>query len=258
MCTRHVFWIILILLQPVAWGEGYSGKQPGYSLATGSCVDRCHVNYLAYRTMYRGKVFKHKSHSPALGLECGQCHNNNAVNVKTHGGLIIQNKDCGDCHHKQEYTPLANSLPLQYSSHSSKTFRAEEGKDRKENVVSSVAKGCLRCHADAQEYMDGSAPPATGGSPDWMSGIVSCTDCHKKDAGAASFKAVRERCVECHNADYGLLYDAWKETLNSKIKQSGERDTNLQKSQGRTAKAIQSYGMHNFRLSQTLLRQSMR
>lgn len=100
--------------------------------------------------------------------------------------------------------------------------------------------------------MDGSTPSATGGTPDWMSGIVSCTDCHKRDEGEVSFKAVREYCVECHNADYGLLYDAWKETLNSKIKQSGARDTNLQSR--RPAKLIQSYGMHNFRLSQMLLK----
>ena len=253
MYPRLIFWMILILLQPLARGEDYPGKQPGYSQATGSCVDRCHVNYLAYHTMYQGKVFKHKSHAPALGMECGQCHNNDAVTTRTHGGLIIQHKDCGDCHHKQEDTPLVNASALQYSSHSNQPFRAEEGKDGKGNMASSIEKGCLRCHAEARDYLDGKTPTATGGTPDWMSGIVSCTDCHKRDAGKTSFKAVREYCVECHNADYGLLYDAWKETLNRKIKESKEGETGTQ-SRGRSAKLIQSYGMHNFRLSQTLLK----
>ena len=30
---------------------------------TGSCIDRCHVNYVAYRTIYQKEIFRHKMHS---------------------------------------------------------------------------------------------------------------------------------------------------------------------------------------------------
>ncbi|MCR4321707.1 MAG: hypothetical protein NUV74_15390 [Candidatus Brocadiaceae bacterium] len=86
-----------------------------------------------------------------------------------------------------------------------------------------------------------------------MSKSVSCTDCHKLALDGASFKAVRKYCIECHNPDYGLLYDAWKDALDSKTKQLYKNNTNTLNIQN-PLRLVQSYGMHNFRLSQMLLK----
>ena len=188
------------------------------SFPTSSCIDRCHVNYMAYRTIYQKEIFRHKMHSPDQDLECYQCHNNDPIDKKTHGNLIIQNKDCQTCHH-------------------------QEASDN----------DCLKCHSEVQEYINGGIQNIVTKKPDWMSKSVSCTDCHKLESDGASFKAVREYCIECHNPDYGLLYDAWKDVLDSKTKQLYKNNTNTLNIQNHL-RLVQSYGVHNFRLSQMLLK----
>jgi hypothetical protein len=111
----------------------------------------------------------------------------------------------------------------------------------------------LKCHSDVKDYMNGSIQNVTKKIPDWMIKTVSCTDCHKRGLDESSFKTVREYCIECHNLDYGLLYDAWKETLDDKIKRlHTDRTTSIEMQN--TLRIVQSYGIHNFRLSQALLR----
>ena len=215
---RFIFFIGAILLQPFVWGDDTSIKSYKSQYLTGSCVDRCHVNYMAYRTIYQGEVFRHNTHSPKQGLECSQCHNNDAINTKTHGSLVIQNKDCKTCHHKETNN-----------------------------------EDCLKCHADVRDYMNGSIQNVTKKIPDWMFKAVSCKDCHKPGLDGSSFKAVREYCIECHNLDYGLLYDTWKETLDDRIKRL-HTDKMISIEIQNTLRIVQSYGIHNFRLSQILLK----
>jgi hypothetical protein len=110
---------------------------------------------------------------------------------------------------------------------------------------------CLKCHAGVRDYINGSIQNMAPKVPDWMSQAVSCTDCHKPSSDGYSFKSVREYCIECHNQNYGLLYDAWKEVLEDRIKQfSVNGDSIVRKD---TLRLVQSYGIHNFRLSQILL-----
>ncbi|NUO09283.1 MAG: cytochrome c3 family protein [Candidatus Brocadia sp.] len=241
--VRFIVFIGIALLQPLVWGNDNHGIKPAkLSYHAVSCTDRCHVNYLAYHTVYHGEVFRHKTHSPQQGLECSRCHNNDAVNTKTHGNLIIQHKDCWGCHHKKDDETITNPL-----------FTKDN-----ENVLNSPGrrsfdeKGCLNCHADVQDYINGDIQSTGIKMPDWMYKAVSCTDCHKPASDGLSFKAVREYCIECHNDDYGLLYDAWKETLNHKIKQLCENDRNTIPMRN-LLKLVQSYGMHNIRLSQKFL-----
>ena len=166
-------------------------------------------------------------HSPDQSLECYQCHDNDPIDKKTHGNLIIQNKDCRTCHHKE-----ANN------------------------------NDCLKCHSEVKEYINGGIQNIVTKKSDWMYKSVSCTDCHKLELDGASFKAVRKYCIECHNPDYGLLYDAWKDVLDSKTKHLYKNNTNtflptmLQQTGNiqNPLRLVQSYGAHNFRLSQMLLK----
>lgn len=151
---------------------------------TGSCVDRCHVNYATYQTMYGAEFFRHRVHSPKQGMECNLCHENYIADTKPHGNLIIQNKDCVTCHHKE--------------------VRNAE---------------CLKCHAGIKDYMDGCIQDMLTNVPDWMSKDVSCNDCHKLELDGSAFKPVRESCIECHSSGYGVLYDLWKEILDKEINQ---------------------------------------
>ncbi|MCF6158291.1 MAG: hypothetical protein E3K32_06920 [wastewater metagenome] len=229
-----------------------------YQYPTNSCTDRCHVNYMAYRTIYQGNVFQHKSHSPDKGLECSQCHNNDPIDRETHGRLTIQNKDCTACHHKRMDTIL---IPL--LSKDNKNF-GESFLFPNYTVLKRILKepvlerqllnenDCLKCHADVRDYINGDLKGAVPKTPDWMYRAVSCIDCHEFGPDGYSLRAVREYCVKCHNPDYGLLYDAWQEILNKEVKRLYKND--VRRDIQDLLRLIQSYGMHNFRLSKILLK----
>ncbi len=199
--------------------KGEKELPPGSS----SCTDRCHIYYKGYRTIYQGIIFRHRTHLPEQGLQCDRCHSNDAVGTETHGSLIIENKDCCKCHHKKNVAM----------------------------VKSSDNKICLKCHVVVKDYRDGIIKNSNVKKmPDWMSRSVSCTDCHKVDSEGNVFMPVRGYCVECHNSDYGLLYDAWKDMFQEQIKQTVNGGTSTQF----YLKQVQRYGMHNFRFSKALLR----
>lgn len=256
---RLIFSIFIALWQPLARGDDTCAIKPDTSsFSTGSCTDRCHVNYIAYRMMYQGEAFRHKTHSPSQGMECGQCHNNDPVHTKTHGYLIIQSKDCWGCHHKRVNKIHAIPLPsdgnenfynslIPLSPPLLKEGLRKLNRERK----SRDEEDCLKCHAGVKDYINGNIENMVRKIPDWMSRAVSCTDCHKPSSDGYSFESVRKYCIECHNQDYGLLYDAWKEVLEDKIKQFSVNGDNIVRKD--TLRLIQSYGMHNFRLSQILL-----
>ena len=229
---------------------GLQKGEEGFTPASTSCTDRCHVNYKGYRTIYQGKTFRHRSHSPEQGVQCDRCHSSDPVDTKTHGRIIIEYKDCCKCHHKKkEKTPPGAVLRKQ------NVVTTSVFSDTKNVAIVNDAgnKICLKCHAAVKEYRDGiieNSPVRK--TPDWMSRSVSCTDCHQVDAGRNVFMPVRDYCVECHNSDYGLLYDAWKDLFRKKAGQAASNAANVPF----YLKQIQKYGMHNFRLSKALLREN--
>ncbi|KKO20064.1 MAG: hypothetical protein DCC43_13870 [Candidatus Brocadia sp.] len=232
---RLIVCLGIVVLPRVAWGnDRHPAKPDNLSFPDGSCTDRCHVNYLTYYSLYEGEIFRHKSHSLSQGLECNRCHNNDAAHTKTHGGLLIQKKDCWACHHKRGYETTTGSFS-------------------KNQELSFYHGDCIRCHTQVKDYLKGEIQGMGIKIPDWMSAAVSCADCHKLESDGLSFKAVRNHCIACHNSDYGLLHDAWRETLDRQIKQFCENGAGTQGARD-ILRLVQSYGMHNFRLSQFLLK----
>ena len=190
---------------------------------SGSCTDRCHVNYLHYRTKYKEGVFLHNRHSPLQNIECCECHTNDPANTETHGDLIIEETGCKKCHHN-------------------------EAKN----------EDCLKCHSAVNDYRNGSfryadihAPVTV--TPDWMYKAVLCTDCHKQEENSFLFRDIRSICIECHNDDYGLLYDKWKAFLREGT-QPVIRENNNGTKMEKYVKQIQQYGIHNIQLSRMLLK----
>lgn len=170
------------------------GSSSDYPAVTQSCINRCHVNYLAYQSPYQKRIFRHRIHSPGKGFDCGLCHANDAVGLETHGKLIVQDKDCLACHHKDKDT-----------------------------------EDCWRCHAGIQEYREGNIGGFHAKIPDLMVRDVSCTGCHQLLQGGAAFKPVRENCVECHDSSdsYGKIYDIWKKILRDECTQCEEEERDI-------------------------------
>jgi len=175
-------------------GENHKNKvmQSNYPAVTHSCIDRCHVNYLAYEAPYQKRIFSHRAHSPGKGFDCDLCHTNSAVGTETHGKLIVQDEDCLACHHKE--------------------------KD---------VEDCRRCHVGIQEYREGNIKGFNAKVPDIMVRDVSCTGCHQLTYDGTAFKPARQKCIECHDSSdsYGKIYDIWKEILHNACMQYEEEET---------------------------------
>ncbi|MBM4055385.1 MAG: hypothetical protein FJ264_12115 [Planctomycetes bacterium] len=220
---KFIFTCFLVFLftSLVSGKENLLTPQASIVYPSGSCIDRCHVNYLNYRTKYKEEVFWHKSHSSSQNMECCECHNNDPVNTKAHGGLIIEENDCKKCHHKEADN-----------------------------------EACMKCHFEINDYRNGTFQIDMNCSgtkiPDWMYKAVQCTDCHKQAKDAFLFQDIRNVCIECHNSDYGLLYDKWKEVLQEETQAMMHENKKNSKMQSHL-KQLQQYGIHNIRLSRTLL-----
>ena len=190
--------------------------------------------------------FRHSQHSEQ-DLSCKECH---SISQENDAGIVEYNLNCSKCHHASE-----------------------------EKIA------CVKCHMEPSEYLRGKIEvEEIAPVPDMMSRAVRCEDCHKYDDEGLKFKGVKEYCIECHNDDYGKLYNAWTKTIKDRLrefnyriqspgedgnflhknkpdaesnkkKETGEQsnlDTFIEKTGG-IVNLITKYGTHNFNLTRILL-----
>ena len=193
--------------------------------------------------------FRHSQH-PEQDLSCKECH---PISQENDAGIVEYNLNCSKCHHVSE----------------KKTESIE----------------CVECHKEPSEYLKGeTGVEGITPLPDMMSRAVKCEDCHKYDGEGLKFKGVKEYCIECHNDDYGKLYNAWTKTIKDRLRdfnfrvqsldeESGflyknESNVDMEKKEeavgqsnldtfmektGKTVDLITKYGTHNFNLTRILL-----
>lgn len=190
--------------------------------------------------------FRHSQH-PEQNMSCKECH---SISHENDAGIVEYNLNCSKCHHASE-----------------------------EKIA------CVKCHMEPSEYLRGKIEvEEITPVPDMMSMAVKCEDCHKYDDEGLKFKGVKEYCIECHNDDYGKLYNAWTKTIKDRLrefnrrvqsldedgnflyknksdaesnkkKEAGEQsnlDTFIEKTGG-IVNLITKYGTHNFNLTRILL-----
>ncbi len=218
------------------------------------CV-KCHENdldkYHNTDSESRGSLswtvaFRHIQH-PEQSVSCKECH---STSHKNDAGIVEYNLNCSKCHH-----------------------------------ISEEERGCVECHEEPFAFLNGK--PGIGEVtplPDMMSRAVRCEDCHRYNDEKVKFRGVEEQCVECHNGDYGKLYNAWTETIKDRLKVFNRRvqdlvedgnvgflnesdidddkdvkagegpdlDTFINET-GITVDLITKYGTHNFNLTRMIL-----
>ncbi len=190
--------------------------------------------------------FKHSQH-PEQDVSCKKCH---LISHENDAGIVEYNLNCSQCHHDSK----------------------EKG-------------GCIDCHKGPLSYLKGEigAKEITT-MPDMMSRAVKCEDCHKYNEEKLKFRGVKEYCIECHNEDYGKLYNAWTDTIKNRLRNLSFRVQSLVEDSGflytsgsnidggkngkiggpsdqnklineidETVDLITKFGTHNFNLTRILL-----
>ncbi|MFV1974940.1 MAG: cytochrome c3 family protein [Candidatus Scalindua sp.] len=219
-----------------------------------NCI-KCHendINQSFDADLQRGKSlswtvsFNHSQH-PEQGLSCKECHE---ISNGNNAGVVEYNLNCSKCHHDSE-----------------------------------EKSGCVECHKEPLAYLRGEiGVKEITLIPDMMSRAVKCEDCHKYNSEKLKFGGVEEHCIECHNEDYGKLYNAWTKTIKDRLRECNLRVQNLVEDSnlaflkesdiddkkdveagdescldtfinetGMTVDLITKYGIHNFNLTRMLL-----
>ena len=174
--------------------------------------------------------FDHSQHSEK-DLACKECH---SITHDNDAGIVEYNLNCTKCHHSTE-----------------------------ERIV------CAECHKEPSDYLNGvinvkDFEPV----PDMMSKMVKCEDCHKFDEKELKFSDVRLYCIECHNNDYGMLYDARENTIKDRLNKLNKHITSLYEKEEwikqhsmdtfieeaeKLVDMITKYGIHNFNTTRSVL-----
>ncbi|MBO1225002.1 MAG: hypothetical protein JYX80_11300 [Candidatus Scalindua sediminis] len=138
---------------------------------------RCHMDFLRKESS-RKEGFLHKKHLTSL-LECNTCHD---VNLQ-HPLSIIEDNDCGSCHHEK------------------------------------TEKVCIDCHPLQNKLYFGIRENEEWHYPDVMATAgMSCNiGCHVDLKSGHSFKSVKQACITCHGEEYGGLVDEFQISLNQSI-----------------------------------------
>ncbi|KHE93072.1 MAG: putative heme protein [Candidatus Scalindua brodae] len=216
---------------------------------------KCHKNDLdKYHDTVSEKVdslswsvsFRHSQH-PEQYLSCKECH---SISREVDSGIVEYSQNCSKCHHTSE-----------------------------------EPSGCTKCHMEPNEFLQGRAGiDGVALLPDMMSRAIKCEDCHRYNDEKLKFRGVEERCVTCHNEDYGKLYSAWTKTIEKRLEKFNSRVQNLVENSnvdflkktnidddkdvdtgegldidtfinetGVTVDLITKYGTHNFNLTRAIL-----
>ncbi len=186
--------------------------------------------------------FTHTQHQDD-NMSCKDCH---SISHESDAGMVEYNINCSKCH-----------------------------------LVSDEDVGCVGCHKEPLAYLLGETGlKEIEPIPDMMSRAVKCDDCHKYSEESLRFKDVEEHCIECHNGDYGKLYNAWTKSIRDRLEEFNLRvqllvgsdvkridvdqdmhektvgrvdmDTFLEKI-GFAVDLVSRYGTHNFNLSRAIL-----
>jgi len=190
--------------------------------------------------------FRHSQH-PERDLSCKECH---SISHENDTGIVEYNLNCSKCHH-----------------------------------ISEEKRGCVKCHKEPFAYFRGEIGiNEITPMPDMMSRAVKCEDCHRYNDKKLKFRGVEKYCMECHNEDYGKLYNAWNNTIENRLRkfnyrvqtliedgnihyinkpaadgdrnlaagEPSDQDTFIEKID-RTIDLITKYGTHNFNLTKLLL-----
>jgi nitrate/TMAO reductase-like tetraheme cytochrome c subunit len=136
----------------------------------------CHFGIEEVEVDVFGIHFQHKKHVYLQSLPCKTCHSN----MRKHGELVVERKDCLGCHHKEE-------------------------------------NKCGKCHELQYAMRTAQNPPIPLDGPDIMAEAgVECRGCHENEDGTIT-KVTALRCVKCHDQGYVDVLNDWQTEIRGKI-----------------------------------------
>ena len=137
------------------------------SFIPGECSN-CHTGIDAINRKFENMQFSHMIHTVQQKIKCKTCHSN----LKKHGELIVNKRQCNSCHHSKKNTT-----------------------------------NCKTCHKIEDAIYSGNY--LDSGSPNIMFDAgIECQNCHLKDNNIV--KPSEKICQDCHDKEYVEIAKEWK------------------------------------------------
>ncbi len=263
-----------------------SGYHGGF---TGVCTD-CHKEHQGLYADIRPfdkDAFNHRQANFHLigkhaELDCEQCHKMQSENTSTETipakirYIGIEYETCSTCHEDSHNGQMSHtcstchseqgwkgkSLVFSHNEHASyplDTLHAALSCDSCHQTTAQgvlyrpLEKKCESCHSVQSLAMQGITTlqkKSLEPDPHWKR--VACTDCHDTSVANQSTRDYANRCVACHNEDYGQLYYNWLKTVDDHISQADEKVPD------EIIKQIEAIGFHHIRLSTSLWKDTIK
>ena len=145
-----------------------------------TCSTLCHVGIEKRTVPFNDIKFSHETHIAGNGQKCSNCHSPR----ENHGKTLMKN--CAECHHGKEIKKVK----------------------------------CDDCHASIKKLIQGKGGIGVPERPSNKLDVVECIDCHRGVAAKKkdTFDAIKKRCIECHDQNYGEMVVRWKATSEDLLK----------------------------------------
>ena len=211
-----------------------------------------------------------------IELNCEQCHSVQDANIISDEETVkisYINKDfetCQSCHDDPHNNQMSYACSVCHSeqgwkgksllfSHNEQasfnldTLHADlscdscHKKNEKGVIYRPLDKQCQSCHNTKILVMQGITELWQDSyEPDPHFNRITCTDCHDTTTNKQSVEEFADRCISCHNDDYGKLFYNWLETFNmNSFKADGNVSDDL-------IEEINAVGFHNIKMSSSI------
>ena len=257
-----------------------SGYHGGFSESCMTCHKE-HQGLYADIRPFDKEAFNHQQTNFNLKgkhteLDCEQCHQvqiDNPLNNEKREQIRYINKDyktCQSCHADPHNGQMSSTCSVCHSEHGWKgkflLFSHNEQvsyqldtlhaglscsachKETTEGVIyRPLEKQCELCHGSKDLAFQGITDlqeKSFDSDPHWNR--VACIDCHNVNLSHQSTKEFADRCISCHNDDYGKLFYNWLETFNINSLQAEG------KVQNELIEQINAIGFHNIKMSSSI------
>lgn len=163
-------------------------------------------------------------HETVMNNSCSDCHATGTARTP------VSSERCAECHKGIKEQSFASvdaiySHKLHVKTQTARCMDCHEPmKQEHGKLFAHYDDNCQKCHSVQESMYQGSVKLVAESMPSPKAEMVDCSSCHMSvtEEGIESLDAIRQMCVECHEAGYDEMVDGWQEMIGEEINEAEE------------------------------------